>query len=88
MPHELVPDGTDALSNELHGLLADLGVLALDSRLEDEQPERRPDHLALPASRSLDTEGDDRHLRALGTCQAKAPSRQDGGRLPSVTQDL
>ena len=31
-------------------------------------------------------QGDDRHLRALGACRAKAPSGQDGGRLPGLTE--
>jgi len=41
--------------------------------------EWRPDHLALAPPRPLVVEGDDWHLRALGTRRAEAPGRQDGG---------
>jgi hypothetical protein len=46
--------------------------------------ERRADHLALTAPRPLRAEGDDRHLRPLGTRRTQAPGSKDGGCLPGL----
>jgi integrase len=40
--------------------------------------ERSADHVAIPPSWPFDAQGDDRHLRALGTRRAEAPSRDHG----------
>ena len=47
--------------------------------------ERRADHLALAASRPLLAQGDDGHLRPLGTRRAQASGRQDGRRVPGLS---
>src|SRR5256885_10696828 len=60
--------GTDPLPDELHGLVADLGMLALDSRLEDEQPE-----WDLP----FELVGDADH-RALGDVGMRSEERRVG----------